>query len=64
VAGIGLAIPGAWALVHFMFDSPFAPAFAPLVILAAVTVGLTAAIGLAGSRAVFTETPLLMLRTE
>ncbi len=64
VAGIGLAIPAAWALVHFMFDSPFAPAFAPLVILAAVTVGLTAAIGLAGSRAVFAETPLLMLRTE
>ena len=48
--------PGDWS--HFMFDSPFAPAFVPLFVLAAVTAGLTVAIGVAGSRMVFAETPL------
>lgn len=64
LAGIGLSIPAAWGLVHFMFDSPFAPTIVPLFVLAAVTAGLTVAIGAAGSRMVFAETPLAMLRTE
>ncbi len=64
LAGIGLSVPAAWGLVHFMFDSPFAPTIVPLFVLAAVTAGLTVAIGAAGSRMVFATTPLAMLRTE
>lgn len=64
IAGIGLAVPAAWGLVHFMFDEPFAPAFGPLIALAAVTAALTAGVGIAGSRAVFAEAPLAMLRAE
>jgi putative ABC transport system permease protein len=64
LAGIGLSIPAAWALMHFMFESPFAPAVIPLLALAVLTAGLTVAIGAAGSRAVFAETPLAMLRAE
>ena len=62
--GIGLSIPAAWCLVHFTFDAPFAPSTAPLVALAAVTAALTVAVGAAGSRDVFAETPLVMLRAE
>jgi putative ABC transport system permease protein len=64
LTGIGLSIPAAWGLAHFVFESPFQPAFAPLLALAALTAGLTIAIGAAGSRDVFAETPLVMLRAE
>src|SRR5579883_735791 len=64
LAGIVLSFGGAWALVHFVFAAPFAPALLPTVGIAAVSAGLTIAIGAAGSRDVFAETPLVMLRAE
>jgi len=64
VTGIGLSIPAAWSLVHFVFESPFNPTITPLLALATVTAALTVAIGAAGSRDVFAETPLVMLRAE
>jgi putative ABC transport system permease protein len=64
LAGIGLSVPAAWSLVHFTFDSPFVPTIAPLLLLGTLTAGLTVAIGAAGSRDVFAETPLVMLRAE
>ena len=64
VTGILLSFAAAWGLVHFVFDSPFVPAAAPVLAIAALTAGLTIAIGVAGSRDVFAETPLVMLRAE
>jgi putative ABC transport system permease protein len=64
VTGIVLSLPAAWALVHFVFESAFVPAVAPVVTIAALIAGLTIAIGFAGSRDVFAETPLVMLRAE
>ena len=64
VTGIMLSFAAAWGLVHFVFDTPFAPAILPVLAIAALTAALTIAIGVAGSRDVFAETPLVMLRAE
>jgi putative ABC transport system permease protein len=64
VAGIALSFLGAWALVHFVFEAPFVPTIAPAFGIAALTAALTIAIGAAGSRDVFAQTPLAMLRAE
>jgi len=61
-AGILLAVGGAWAAMHFIFDVPFAPTPIPLVVVAAVTMVLTVVIGLAAARDVFAETPMAALR--
>jgi putative ABC transport system permease protein len=57
VTGMVLSFAGAWALVHFVFDAPFRPAFGPAVAIAAITASLTIAIGLLSSRDVFARTP-------
>ncbi len=64
LTGILLSFAAAWGLVHFVFDSPFVPAATPVLAIAVLTAGLTIAIGVAGSRDVFAETPLVMLRAE
>ena len=58
IAGIALSFAAAWGLVHFVFDTPFTPAVVPVLAIAALTASLTIAIGVAGSRDVFAETPL------
>lgn len=64
VSGLLLSVAGAWALVHFVFETPFVPAIGPALAIAVVSSSLTIAIGLAGGRDVFSETPLAMLRAE
>lgn len=62
--GLVLSLGGAWALMHFLFDSPFSPAGPPLLVLALIIVALTAAVGLSSSRDVFAETPMAALREQ
>lgn len=62
--GLALSLGGAWALMHFLFDSPFSPAAAPLGVLALIIVALTAIVGLSSSRDVFAETPMAALREQ
>ena len=61
-AGILLAIGGAWAAMHFVFDAPFRVALPPLAVVVAATMLLTIAIGLFAARDVFAETPMAALR--
>jgi putative ABC transport system permease protein len=57
-----LSIAGGWAVVHYIFKVPFAPAFGAIAGIAAVIVGLTLLIGLMAGRDVFKETPIAALR--
>lgn len=60
--GVLLSLAGAWALVRFVFDIPFAPLAPPLVLLAALMTLLTLSIGLWSSRDVFAAAPMQALR--
>ena len=60
--GMVLSVAGAWALMRFVFESPFALAVTPLFVLAGATMLLTVLIGLMGGRDVFAATPLAALR--
>jgi putative ABC transport system permease protein len=60
--GMLLSIAGGWAVVHYLFKVPFAPAFGAIAGIAAVIVGLTLLIGLMAGRDVFKETPIAALR--
>jgi putative ABC transport system permease protein len=60
--GLVLSLGGAWGLVHFVFEIPFAPLAPPLLILAALMTLLTLSIGLWSSRDVFAATPMAALR--
>lgn len=60
--GLLLSLAGAWALVHFVFDIPFAPLAPPLILLAALMTLLTLSIGLWSSRDVFHATAIEALR--
>ncbi len=62
LTGMLLSIAGGWAVVHYVFKVPFAPALGPVTAIAAVIVGLTLLIGLLAGRDVFRETPIAALR--
>ena len=62
LTGMLLSLAGGWAVVRYIFKTPFAPAFAPVVGIAAAIVGLTLLIGLLAGRDVFKETPIAALR--
>jgi putative ABC transport system permease protein len=62
LTGMLLSIAGGWAVVRYVFKTPFAPAFAPIAGIAVVIVGLTLLIGLLAGRDVFRETPVAALR--
>ncbi len=62
LTGMVLSIVGAWAVVRYIFKSPFAPAFLPIAGIAVAIVGLTLLIGLLAGRDVFRETPIAALR--
>jgi predicted lysophospholipase L1 biosynthesis ABC-type transport system permease subunit len=55
-------VGGAWAIVHFIFKSPFTPTLSPLLAIAAGMMMLTLSIGVWGGRDVFAETPMAALR--
>ncbi|HUG52880.1 MAG TPA: FtsX-like permease family protein [Vicinamibacteria bacterium] len=59
-----LSLIAGWALLRFLFESPFHPPLAPLLLLSAGVVVLTAAIGAWSARDVFARPPLEALRAE
>jgi putative ABC transport system permease protein len=62
LTGMVLSILGAWAVVRYIFKTPFAPALVPIAGIAVAIVGLTLLIGLLAGRDVFRETPIAALR--
>ena len=62
LTGMILSIIGAWAVVRYIFKTPFAPALLPIAGIAVAIVGLTLLIGLLAGRDVFRETPIAALR--
>jgi putative ABC transport system permease protein len=62
LTGMLLSLAGGWAVVRYIFKTPFAPAFVPEAGIAAAIVGLTLLIGLLAGRDVFRETPVTALR--
>ena len=62
LTGMLLSLAGGWAVVRYIFKTPFAPAILPVAGIAAVIVGLTLLIGVLAGRDVFRETPVTALR--
>jgi putative ABC transport system permease protein len=62
LTGMLLSLAGGWAVVRYMFKTPFAPAILPVAGIAAVIVVLTLLIGVLAGRDVFRETPVTALR--
>lgn len=62
VTGMGLAFGGAWALMRWVFEDTFVPAWGAAAGIIVAMVTLTAGIGLLTSRDVHRETPMAALR--
>jgi putative ABC transport system permease protein len=60
--GVVLSTFGAWAMVHWVFRSPFVPVLLPMLLVATAMVVLSVTIGLLTGREVFSETPMAALR--
>jgi putative ABC transport system permease protein len=63
-AGVLLSTASAWALLRFVFDQPFALPGPALLGLLLSVLGLTLAVGLAGSTEVWRRPPLEVLRAD
>jgi len=61
-AGLALSVAGAWALLRWLFEADLVFSIPATLGLGAAIVVLTVAVGMAGSRAVLTRTPLATLR--
>ena len=64
LTGGALAVGGAWALARFAFDIPFVLDPSWLLVALVAVPAMTAAVGLAGSRAALSRPPLDVLRAE
>ena len=62
LTGMVLSFGGAWALIHFLFGTPFSPALVPAALIALAMMALAVSIGLSTGRDVFSETPMAALR--
>ncbi|HEY0897114.1 MAG TPA: FtsX-like permease family protein, partial [Sphingobacteriaceae bacterium] len=62
--GILISVAGSWALARFIFETPFAIEFFPLLVLFMIIPVLTVAIGLFNSRSILNSPPLEVLRKE
>ena len=60
--GMVLSIGGAWAIVHYMFELPFALASGASLAIAGGMMLLTIVLGLTSGRRVMAETPMAALR--
>jgi putative ABC transport system permease protein len=60
--GMLLSIGGAWGIVHYMFELPFALASGASLAIAAGMMLLTVVLGLTSGRRVMAETPMAALR--
>jgi putative ABC transport system permease protein len=62
LTGMLLSLLGGWAVVRYIFKTPFAAALLPIAGIALTIVALTLLIGLLAGRDVFSETPIAALR--
>ncbi|ALJ00428.1 ABC transporter permease [Rufibacter tibetensis] len=62
--GIVLSLAGSWALAKYSFETVFTPQLWPVLLLFLMISGLTVLIGLFNSRAVVSQSPLEVLRSE
>jgi putative ABC transport system permease protein len=62
LAGVLLSLGGAWALMHYVFKTPFSPALLPALSVSAGMTFIAVAIGMLTSREVFASTPMAALR--
>ena len=62
LTGMVLAFGGAWALMHFVFESTFSASLGTPLLIAMAMLALTVSIGLLSGRDVFNETPMGALR--
>lgn len=62
LTGMLLSLAGGWAVVRFIFKTPFGTPIGPVLGIAFVVIGLTLLIGLLAGRDVFRETPIAALR--
>lgn len=62
LTGVLLSTLAGWALMHWVFESTFVPAYGPVAIVALAMISLAVAIGLLTGREVFAETPMAALR--
>lgn len=64
LAGILLAVLGAWALAQYIFEIAFSPDLLSLFYVISSVISLTVLVGLANSKGVTTQPPLVILRKE
>jgi putative ABC transport system permease protein len=64
VTGILLALAASWALAHYIFETPFNPQLAPVLVLFILVCMLTVLTGLANSRGLLSRSPLQVLRQD
>lgn len=62
VAGLALATAAAWALVHFVFDAPFAFTLPSAAGVAALTTAVAVGVGVFGTRATYAAPAMATLR--
>jgi len=62
LVGVSLSFGAAWALMHWVFRSPFVPSLAPAALVAGAMTAVAVAIGLLTGREVFAQTPMAALR--
>jgi len=64
LTGLLLATAASWALAVLVFETSFAPAALPMLVILILVMGLTMLIGLLNSRGIIDRPPLEVLRAE
>ena len=62
LTGLVLATAGGWALIHFVFEVRYTPAFGPAIAITVAMMAIAIAIGIIAGRGVFRETAMTALR--
>jgi putative ABC transport system permease protein len=62
LTGLVLALGGGWALVHYVFEVKYSPAYGPAIAITVVMMAIAVAIGVIAGRGVFKETAMTALR--
>lgn len=62
LTGLVLAMFSGWALVHFVFEVKYSPAFGPAIAITLAMMAIAIAIGVIAGRGVFKETAMTALR--
>ena len=64
ITGLVLAVLASWALARFVFETPFTPAYLPMLVAAVVVTALTLVVGMLNSRGIYDRPALAVLRAE